>query len=281
MSLRRDLAEHGFESNDDYEFQVRSLLAAQVEHLRCLQIAGDSGRRKTALANALAHALKYPRILYLDFTQPEPALPVIALSAEESSTGANENPMSAFERIVIEACAFSEAEPTVLILDQLQAADFREQIRLFHFVQSGDWQSTSGSVRAHQRQLLIVLISEQALYHSLAHLAYRIWADPSSGRFEHRPEDFGRGLDAREMFAAFAQLFEQLHATPTPSEFQRLLDDAERYVRTPEQLRHSIFGWMERIDRTQLFSPALTSPIEQCVHAINNYVGVDEIELGD
>lgn len=281
MTLRRDLAEHGFESNDDYEFQVRSLFAAQVEHLRCLQLAGNFGRRKTALANALAHALKFPRILYLDFTQPEPIPPAIALSAEDASSGANETPMSSFERIVVEACAFSEAERTVLILDQLQAADFREQIRLFHFVQSGDWHASSGSVRAHQRQLLIMLISEQPLYHSLAHLAYRIWADASRGRFEHRPEDFGRPLDARAMFAAFAQLFEQLNATPTPSEFQHILDDAEQYVRTAEQLRHSIFGWMEAIDRSQLFSLTLTGRIDQCVHAINSYVGVDEIELGE
>jgi hypothetical protein len=280
MGLRQQLAEHGFESNDDYEYQVRSLFQARIDHLRCLQIAGESGRRKTALASALAHALAYPRILYLDFSLPEPPPPPVSNNPGEEAIGANEAPLSAFERIVLEACAFSEAERCVLILDQLHSADFRAQIRLFEFVQSSEWTAASGSVKANPRNLLLVLISEQPIYHSLAHLAYRIWADAAGGRFDYRPEDFGLGLDARALFTAMAEMFEAVGAIPTPSELRRILDDALSNARTAEQLRHSIFGWMERIDRAQLFSPALIPTVENCVHAINQYIGVDEIELG-
>jgi hypothetical protein len=280
MGLRQQLAEHGFESNDDYDYQVRSLFQARIEHLRCLHIAGESGRRKTALASALAHALAYPRVLYLDFSQPEPPPPPMPAITGEDAISSNEPALGAFERIVLEACAFSEAERCVLILDQLQAADFRDQIRLFQFVQTREWTGASGSVKANQRNLLLVLVSEQPIYHSLAHLAYRIWADASGGRFDYRPEDFGLGLDARALFAAFGALFDAVDAIPTPSELRRIVDDTLAHARTAEQLRHSVFGWMERIDRTQLFSPALTPHVEHVVQAINQYVGIDEIELG-
>lgn len=279
MSLRQQLAEHGFESNDDYDFQVRCLFQAQTAHVRCLQIAGESGRRKTALASALAHALAYPRILYLDFSQPEPT-PTPVITAADDVGGPDEAPITAFERVVLEACAFSEAERCVLIIDQLQTADFREQIRLFQFVQSCEWTAASSTVKANPRNLLLILISEQPLYHSLAHLAYRIWADASGGSFDYRPEDFGLGLDARQMLAAFGALFDALGNVPTPSELRRILDDSLANVRTDEQLRHAIFGWMERVDRAQLFSPALVVVVSGCVQAINHYVGIDEIELG-
>jgi hypothetical protein len=280
MGLRQQLAEHGFESNDDYEFQVRSLFQARIDHLRCLQIAGESGRRKTALASALANALGYPRILYLDFSLPEPPSPPVNLPAGEDAISSNEAPLGQFERVVLEACAFSEAERCVLILDQLQAADFREQIRLFQFVQSCEWTAASGSVKANPKHLLLMLISEQPIYHSLAHLAYRLWADASGGRFDYRPEDFGLGLDARTLFDAFAALFDAIDTVPTPSEFRRILDDALANVRTAEQLRHSIFGWMERIDRSQLFAPELIPAVAACVQTINQFVGIDEIEMG-
>ena len=72
MGLRQDLARFGFESNDDYEFALRSLFEADLPHLRALHVDGHGGRRKTAFANALAHALDYPHILYHDFSREEP-----------------------------------------------------------------------------------------------------------------------------------------------------------------------------------------------------------------
>ncbi|MFZ0790821.1 MAG: hypothetical protein WAM94_14520, partial [Chromatiaceae bacterium] len=71
-SLREKLAQHGFESNDDYEFQVRCLLESPIRTLRALNITGDGERRKTAFATALARALEFPHCLYHDFTEKHP-----------------------------------------------------------------------------------------------------------------------------------------------------------------------------------------------------------------
>lgn len=279
MNLRRKLAEAGFESNDDYEFQVQSLFAVELAHLRCLNVAGDSGRRKTAFANALAQALAYPRVVYHDFSVPEPVAPtVIVTRLDDDDSGQMVEPnLSALEKAVLEACAFSEAERTVLILDQLQAADFRDQVRLFEFIKKQLWVSLSGSARAHPRNFLLVLISNEPLYHSLARVSYRIWADAGSGAFAYRPEDFRLGQDARELFAAFGQLFEVLGNTPTVSEFEKILKDALAHVRTEEHLRHCVFGWMEYVDRDRLFAAACAPALANTVRALNSLIGIDEI----
>jgi hypothetical protein len=283
MSLRRRLAEFGFESNDDYSFQIDCLMRAEVPHLRALQIAGDGGRRKTALANALAQALEFPRVLYHDFSQAEPPpAPIVIMTNEDgtASDGPNEEPPTAFERALTEVCAFSEGERAVLILDQLQLADFHDQTRLFQFIQTHVWSTSAGSVKANAKQLLLMLISEDTLYHPLAHVSYRIWADASGGRFDYRPEEFGLGVDAREMFAALAVLFDALATVPTTSELRKLLADALANARTEEHLRHCIFGWMEHIDRARLFSPTLTPLVHEAVMAINRFQGMDHIEIG-
>lgn len=283
MSLRRRLAEFGFESNDDYTFQIDCLMRADIAHLRTLHIAGDSGRRKTALANALAQALAFPRIVYHDFATPEPPPAPIVVATHEDGTaqdGPQELPPTAFERAVTEACAFSEGERAALILDQLQHADFNDQQRLFQLLQTHLWSTSAGSVKANARHLLVVLISEATLYHPLAHVSYRIWADASGGRFDYRPDEFGFGLDARELFAALAALFDTLGSVPTTSELRKLLTDALANARTEEHLRHCIFGWMEHVDRARLFSPAMSPLLRDAVTAINRHIGIDHIELG-
>ncbi len=109
-----------------------------------------------------------------------------------------------------------------------------------------------------------------------------IWdaQDASGGRFDYRPEEFGLGLDAREMFAAFAALFDALGSIPTTSEFRKLLADALAHARTEEHLRHCIFGWMEQVDRARLFSPALSPLVHEAVMAMNRHLGMDHIEIG-
>src|SRR5688572_3333556 len=139
MTLRKRMAEFGFESNEDYEFQLRALFAARAPHLRALDVCGESGRRKTAFANALAHALDFPRILYHDFSAPEPPPPPVIVDPNAEPGAQSEAPLRAYERMLIEACAYSEATRTALILDQLQAAEFADQIRLYHFLQDGTW----------------------------------------------------------------------------------------------------------------------------------------------
>ena len=282
MTLRRRLADFGFESNDDFEFPLRALFAARMEHVRCLHVDGESGRRKTAFANALARALDYPRILYHDFTTPEPPPAPIVISSEDPEKAEPvEAPLTAFERAVTEACAFSEAERAILILDQLQVADFRDQTRLYHFVRSGEWPAAQGQVKANAKSLLVVLVSEAPLYHSLAKVSYRVWTDASAGRFDYRPEDFGLGADARELFAALAELFGLLDATPTPTELERIAADLLHQVRTDDQLRHTVFGWMEHVDRDRLFAAALVPAVRKVMTALDALIGLEEVVMSD
>ncbi|MCQ4164985.1 hypothetical protein [Tahibacter harae] len=281
MSLRKKLAEFGFESNDDYDYPLRCLFEAEIDHLRCLNISGSSGRRKTALANALGHALEYPHLLYHDFSSAEPPPAPIVLSEEAVAEGGTlEAPLSAFERSLSEACAYSEGARTLLILDQLQAADFHDHIRLYHFVQTREWHSPQGSAVANPNNLLLVLISEEALYHSLAKVSFRIHADVSRGYQEYRPEDFGLSPGAAEFMAALDAVFHALGASPTPREYAHILHDVHQRVRTEEQLRQSLFGWMEHADRSALYAVPLEAPLAAAVQAISRYLGIEEIELG-
>lgn len=281
MSLRKKLAEFGFESNDDYDYALRCLFEAELTHLRCLNITGSSGRRKTALANALGHALDYPHLLYHDFSSAEPAPVLPPLLLEDLTTGgAPEAPLPAFERSLSEACAYSEGARTLLILDQLQAADFRQHIRLYHFVQTQEWISPQGTAVANPQHLLLVLISEQPLYHSLAKVSFRIHADASRGHLEYRPEDFGLDVSAAEFMRLLDQLFDALGNSPTSSEYARILADIHQRVRTEEQLRQSLYGWTESLDRAALQSAPLQPLLTAATQAINRYLGIEEIEIG-
>ena len=275
------MAEFGFESNEDYEFQIRALFAAKLVHLRCLAVCGESGRRKTAFANALGQALEYPHLVYHDFSLPEVAPPqVIVVSADEQEQPqAADAPLSRFERCVVEACAFSEAARTALILDQLQVADFRDQMRLNAFVRSGEWSLGNAAVRANPKNMFLVLISEQPLYHSLARVSFRVWTDARGAAFTMRPQDAGLGNDASALFDALAALFERLGGSPTPSEFARILDNLIHHVRTEEQLRHALFGWTEHIDRGALSAPAVAPLLRAVVDALSEWLGAEEVVI--
>jgi hypothetical protein len=165
--LRRKLADFGFESNDDYDFPLRCLFEAELSHLRVLHVDGHAGRRKTAFANALAQALEFPHVLYHDFGRaPLPAPPLLAVVSDEG--GAADPPMNAFDRAVTEACAYSEADRTILILDQLQAADFADQVRLYRLASTFEWTVGAATVTAHRRNLLMVLASSLTAFPALA-----------------------------------------------------------------------------------------------------------------
>ena len=278
--LRVRMAEHGFESNDDYEYRVRCLLSYPARGLRTLAVEGDSERRKTAFANALARALDWPHILYHDFTQTDdpPALATVPDRPDEE--GPPPRQLTAFDRVVSEACAYSEAERTILILDQLHAADFREHIRLYHFVSSTEWRYPLATLRANPRTFLLMLISEEPIYHSLQKECFRIWTDSESLRLDYRPEELGLGPDAAGFMAALANLFRHLGASPTRSEYQRILDDALHRARTEEHLAQTIFGWIEGLDAEALRTPQVQPLMTAAVDALHHYLGRDEIELG-
>jgi hypothetical protein len=279
MSLRKKLASYGFESNDDYEFALRCLFDAELPHLRVLHVDGAGGRRKTAFATALAHALEYPHILYHDFSREEPPPVAIPVVLEDGSAGPSEPGPTAFDRAITEACAYSEGSRCILILDQLQAADFADHIRLYELGTTREWSGVAGTVRANPRNLLVVLISEQPLYHSLAKISYRVWTDAQRAYLDYRPEDYGLGPDAKDLFAALAALFEAAHASPTPREFERLLLDLLHRVRSEDQLRQVVFGWTEAVERERLYSPEVTPKLQAAVDALTRYLGSDEVEL--
>lgn len=281
MSLRHALARHGFESNDDYGFALRCLFESNAAHLRVLHVDGAAGRRKTAFATALAHALEYPHVIYHDFTRSEPAAPApIMIAGDDAEPEPLEPPMSGFERAVMEACAYSEGAATILILDQLQAADFSEHIRLHRFVTSGEWAQGSGVGIANPQHLLVALISETPLYHSLARASFRVWTDAQRAFLDYRPEDHGLGQDAQPLFAALSALFQSAALSPTPSEFSRLLDDLLQRVRSEEQLRQALFGRIEGADRDRLNATAQAEKLGATIDALGAFLAQDHIELG-
>ncbi len=280
-SLREKMAQNGFESNDDYEFQVRCLLESPVQALRALNIEGDGGRRKTAFANALARALGFPHVLYHDFTESHPPLPDVVLPPSQDELGREEPPIEPLDLTVSEACAQSEGEPTILILDQLQAADFREHIRIHRLIAECFWEVRGGRYHASPRHLLLFLISETPLYHSLQKESFRVWVGRVSQRqAEYDPAEFGMGDEARPLFDALTGLFRVIGTGPTRSELAHILNDLQLHVRTAEHLRLSLYGRTETINRELLENPALADALGAVIGALHPLLASEHIELG-
>lgn len=279
-SLRDLLASHGFESNEDYDYIINCLLGYGADRVRCLNVVGDPGRRKTAFATALAHSLEYPQLVYHDCSQAPPT-PAPAIQAEEAEDrGKPEPPVPEFDRALSDACAQSEGERTVLILDQLQAAEFSEHIRLYRFVTSGEWHYRDATLYANPRNLLLFLVSEEPVYHSLQKHSFRVWVSGSSlGHGGYRPSEFGLGAEAGEMMNALDGVFELIGVRPTRSEYARILDDIQHRVRTGSDLAQSIFGWTEGVDRELLMSPPVQGRIDEIMPAVEAFLGVDHVTL--
>lgn len=280
ISLRETMAQFGFESNDDYEFQIRCLLDDPLDRIRTLNIDGDGERRKTAFANALAYALAFPRILYHDFSEKEPPPPDVVLPPTKDEMGVSEQPVDPLDDIVSKACAFSEAEPTILILDQIHHAEFREHLRLHRLIRDKRWKIAETPYFANPRNLLLFLISEEPLYHSLQTESYRVWINRVSARqVSYAPHEFGLEPDAEPLFAAIAELLEALDSPLTRSEMRLVLRDLHMNVRTVEHLRHCLYGRAEAIERERLFSDDTLHPLKRVVDAIEAYLGTECIEL--
>lgn len=278
--LREKMAEHGFESNDDYDFQLRCLLESPTRGLRTLNIEGDSERRKTAFANALARALGFPHRLYHDFTQQHPPLPDVILPASRDELGREEPPIDPLDQVVSEACAQSEGEPTVLILDQLQAADFREHIRIHRLINDNAWEVRGGCFYANPDNLLLFLISEAPLYHSLQKDSFRVWVGRVAERqIQYRPGDFGLGDEAGPLFEALGILFRLLGTSPTRSELTHVLTDLHLHVQTTLHLRRSLFGRCESLGWDALKDPGLEGPLSTVVVAAQGLLIGEHIEL--
>ncbi|QVL46949.1 MAG: hypothetical protein KFB96_14480 [Thiocapsa sp.] len=280
-TLRESMAEHGFESNDDYDFQLRCLLKGMPNRIRTLSIQGNGERRKTAFATALAHALDTPHILYHDFSDEEPPTPEVILPPGTDEYGRKASAVDPLDDIVSHACALSEAESTVLILDQLQAADFREHIRVHRLIRDRRWLVRDAPYYANPRNLLLFLISEAPLYHSLQRESFRVWVGRvSERRVTLSPAELGLGVDAAPLLDALNDLFLAVDASPTRSEVARLLDDLTAHVQTEEHLVHAMFGRCEAIDREPMRDPDLLPVLTRVIERLRDYLDIEEIVVG-
>jgi len=125
----------------------------------------------------------------------------------------------------------------------------------------------------------LILISEDPLYHSLQKASFKVWADAAGGALEYDPKDYGLGPEAQSLFAALRELFRQIGQAPTPSEFGHILEDLLARIRSVEQLRISLFGWIENLDRNRLLAAAVKPAFEQVMRELDRFVGVEEIEV--
>ncbi|MCP3850117.1 MAG: hypothetical protein GY694_07780 [Gammaproteobacteria bacterium] len=278
--LQKKMADFGFESNDDYEYHLRCLMNNPSKGIKTINIEGHKGRRKTAFANALARALEYSQLFYYDFTQKAAAEGKVIIPPSEDEHGITEAPVSDFDHIMSEACAFSEGEQTVLILDQLHIADFKDHIRIYHFIKNREWSYGNNSLKASHKNLLILLISDDPLYHSLQKCSFRVWVNTvSSAQKDYAPADFELNDDVLPVMESLAVIFDKLEMAPTHSEYKNILNDIHLNVHTEQQLIHSLYGWMEGIDRGLLFSKEMQALLVNTIDSINRYHGVDEVTI--
>jgi hypothetical protein len=125
---------------------------------------------------------------------------------------------------------------------------------------------------------LLFLISEEPLYHALARDSFRVWISRVSQRYiVFRPADFGLGSDALPLFDAIEALFHALQAAPTRSELHLVLHDLQRHVRTVDDLRHSLFGRCEGVDRGTLQKPEHDAVLEAVVDRLHDWLDSEQI----
>ena len=279
VPLKQQLAEYGFESRESYDYAVNCLLSSPSENIRCLNVDGDPGRRKTAFAHALAQALEHEHVLYYEFGIEKPVPQVIHLKDGEEIP--EEPPTQPFDRIMTEACALSEAETTILILDQLDKADFQQHIRLFEFTKSKIWSYSDVAFQANANNLMIFFISNEDLYHSLQQSSFRVWISAqATGTGKIQPQDLDLDEASSEWLDSLNELMIELGISPSISEYKKLAYDIESHVRTEDQLRTSIFGWIENVDRTRLYSKSIQPFVSRLMKVIESGFGIqEEIEL--
>lgn len=281
--LRQKMAENGFESNESYDYVIKCLQSAPLNTIPCLNIEGKTGRHKTAFASALAQSLDAVHVLYHDFTQEENITTTILVTQNNDDTdGKKQPPVLALDRIFSDACALSEAEKTILILDQLHIADFKDHIRLYQFLMSHEWTYYDTTFYANPKNLLLFIISEELIYHSLQKQSFRVWVASSSSRtMPYHATDFQLNENANALLNNLNALFNQLELMPTYSEYRKIIHDIQHNMHTSADLCTSIYGWAEGVNREKLQSQAIQSFIQENVMpVIEAFIGIDEsVEL--
>ncbi|VAW64840.1 hypothetical protein MNBD_GAMMA11-2207 [hydrothermal vent metagenome] len=265
--LKEKLSSYGFNSTASYDHGVRCFLESPATQTRCLHVDGDSGRRRSAFAHALANVLDAGQILYYEFGKDKVLPQVIRL--QEGEEISEEPPPGDFDRILTEACAQSEAESTILILDQLHKTRFLNHIRLYEFIQSGIWRYSDVQFQANVLNLKVFLISDEPLYHSLQCQSFRIWVGCV--------DEVNRGISAAVLgldeknsgwLPAIQKLFGKMDISPTLEEYRRLAFDINRYVYDIQQLKVSLYGWVENVNRERLESEAIEVVLGEVLEAI-------------
>ncbi len=274
-SLKLRLSHNGFTSSDSYDHAVQCFLNNPTAHIRCLHVDGNSGRRRTAFAHALANALDTPQVIYYEFGKDKPVPQIVRVIEGEEIV--EESPVEAFDRVLTEACALSEAEQTVLILDQLHKTQFMNHIRLFEFLQTGLWRYSDVQYQANLLNLSVYLVSDEVLYHSLQGCSFRLWVDESSRlAVEISAHDLGMAEQSCNWLEPLQSLFRALKISPTLEEYKRLAFDIEQHILSKQQLKISLFGWLESIDYQQLENDELQCYLNDTLDAILQDKGIDE-----
>ena len=277
--LKPHLSQHGFTSGESYDHAVRCFLTNPTEHIRCLNVDGGCGRRRTAFANALAYALEATQVLYYEFGKDKPVPQIIRI--QEGEEIIEEPAVDAFDRVLTEACAQSEAEQTVLVLDQLHKTQFLNHLRLHEFIQTGIWRYSNVQFQANLRNLKVFLISDEPLYHSLQGSSFRIWvSDTNAAKLSVSATDIGMDEQHCGWLAPLQKLFQFLGISPTIEEYRRLAFDIDQQVRNQHQLKVSLFGWLESIQQEQLQGDDVQPYLDDILLAIQQGLDVqEEIEI--
>jgi len=274
-SLKSRLTQNGFSSTESYEHAIQCFLTNPTQQVRCLHIDGDCGRRRTAFAHALANALKATQVVYYEFGNDQPVPQIIRIVEGEDVL--EEPPVSGLDRALTEACALSEAEQTVLILDQLHQTPFLNHIRLYEFLQKAVWKYSDVQHQANILNLSIYLISNEQIYHSLQSASFRLWVN-ESGRQAINVNATDLGLDEQtcNWLAPLQNLLKQLKYQPTLEEYRHLAFDIEQLVLTRQQLKVTLFGWLENLTFSQLDNDDIQPYLNDVLNSILQGKAVEE-----
>lgn len=277
--LQPALSQHGFITTESYDHGVRCYLSNPTAGVRCLNVDGDCGRRRTAFAHALAHVLGADPVLYYEFGRDKPVPQIIRI--QEGEEIVEEPPVEAFDRVLTEACAQSEAAQTILILDQLHKTQFMNHIRLFEFLQTGIWRYSDVQFQANMLNLSIFVISDEPIYHSLQKASFRLWvSDEFDPRKQLTATELGLDQENCPWLEPLQRLLNRLKLSPTIEEYRRLVFDIQQQVRNESQLKVSLFGWLENLQHRQLEDEALKPLLDDVLLAIQESLEIqEEIEI--
>lgn len=276
MSLKEKLTEFGFESNESYEHVVKCFLDAPNKYVRFLNIDGDDGRHKTVFAYALAQALGSAHVHYYEFGIDEPVQPQIVRVVNDEEQ-VSEPVIASLDRALNEVCALSEAEKVVLILDQLQFAEYKQHIRLAEFAKDAEWNYGDVKCYANKENLRVFLVSDDGVSAMLQQYSFRIWLPKIGVAIKVlNPADFGLDESDTAWLALLVKLMDELNVSPLFSEYKKLIYDIEAYICNENQLMESILGRVSNIYYSQLNSDKLKLLLKSVMQSYENNLKIDE-----